>query len=622
MLNDGSIDRVFLEKLTQIIDRNLTNEQFGVKELSNEMGMSRSQIHRKLKKIYQKSISQYIREIRLKKAQNLLQQKVATVSEISYKVGFGSPTYFSKCYHDYYGYPPGEEEKKNIENKNQVFEQRKSKRFFHMYILATLGILFIVSFIYFVIPQIKGESSNKGRFMDKSIAVLPFKCLSDDSNNLYFANGMMEEILNRLSQVHELKVISRISSEQYKGSTKSLPQIAKELDVAFVLEGSIQKYENKARIFVQLIEAPKDQHIWSNKYDVSFENLLSVQSKIAKKVASEMEAVLSPEELRQIEKIQTDNLEAYNLYLKGRFFWNRRTKVDVKTSIKYFQQCIKQDSSYALAYSGLADAYFILSCWKWYPVKEGFKKAREYALKALSIDENLAEPHATLGGIAYWAEWNWEEAGREFKRAIELNENYATAHQWYAEHLSAVGKLHEAIQEINKARELDPLSMMMYNASGCYYYQVGEYEKALDFHQTALEMNEKFRYTHIDIFYIYLKQEREKEAVLELKKYLEKDTFDRKHIPSMELAFEKSGINGVLIWLIELQLEKNAPEPYFIAELYAKLGKKEKALDWLEIAFEAKVCLLLIRLKKDHNLENLHSEPRYKALLAKMRLDN
>lgn len=624
MSKADSMDQVFLNKLTKIIEVNLTNEQFGVKELASEMGMSRSQLHRKLKKICQKSISQYIREIRLDKALVLLQENAATISEISYIVGFGSPTYFSKCFHDFYGCPPGDVRKKNtinVEDQNRSIGVQKPKRELQKTTLITLLAFLIISLIYFIIPKIKGENSERGG-IDKSVAVLPFKYLSETKGDEYFADGMMEEIQNRLSQIQELKVISSISSEQYRESSKSLPQIGKELGVAYVLKGSIQKCDSNARIFVQLIEAPNDQHIWSHKYDVKFENLLSVQSKIAKKVASKMEAVLSPEEIRQIEKVQTDNLEAYNLYLKGRFFWNRRTKEDIKTSIKYFQQCIGQDSSYALAYSGMADAYFILSCFRWHPEKEGYKKAKGFAIKALSLDENLAEAHATLGGIAHWGEWNWKEAEKKYKRAIELNNNYATAHQWYAEYLTAVGKLNEAIEEINKARKLDPLSMIMYSASGGGYYQIGEYEKALEFFHTALEMNENFRYSHIDIFYIYLQQGKDKEAVLELKKYLVKDTFDIKQIPSLELTFEKTGINGVLLWLIDLQLEKNAPEPYFIAELYAKLGQKEKALDWLEIAFEEKVGLLLIRLKRDHNLENLHSENRYKALLAKMGLED
>ncbi|BAX81436.1 hypothetical protein ALGA_3136 [Labilibaculum antarcticum] len=631
MVKDDSMDQVFLKKLTLVIEENLTNEQFGVKDLAKEMSMSRSQIHRKLKALTQQSISKFICEIRLKKAMELLQGNVATASEIAFRVGFRSPTYFNKCFHDYYGYPPGEVKKKNASYSESEIEFKSSKRSyakgkqysFSKFLIVSLLLLTVISITYFLIPKMIGEDFGEisgGEVVDKSIAVLPFKNLSEDKTNQYFADGMVEDILNRLSHIHELKVISRISSEQYHESSKSLPQIANELGVAYILEGSVQKFKNKTRIFVQLIKAQDDQHIWSERFDAEFDNLLSLQTDIAKRVASELEAVLTPDEIKQVERKQTENLEAYNLYLKGRFFWNKRTEEGVKRSLKYFEQSIILDSSYALAYAGMADAYFILAWWGWYPHKEGYAKAKEFALKTLTIDPKLAEPHATLGVIAE-NEWNWAEAEREFKRAIELNTNYATAHQWYAEYLGAVGKIDEAIEEINKALELDPLSVTMHSMSGVYHYQRGYYEQALALHQTVLDMDKTFRYAHIDIFYLLLQQEKNVEAVDELKKYLAKDSLDKKQITFMEEAFEKSGGNGMLLWLIDLQLAKNAPEPYFIAELYAKLGQKQKALDWLERAFEARIGLIFIRLKNDRNLENIHSEPRYKALLNKMGLE-
>ncbi len=630
MSEEKSMDQVFLKRLNFVVENNLNNEQFGVNELAREMGMSRSQIHRKLQGLTHQSISKYICEIRLKKAMELLQGNVATVSEIAFRVGFGSPTYFNKCFHDYYGYPPGEVKKRSSEmiapgtEPLELNQKRNSAFGYRKLFFLSVSLLLLIIIGYFLIPQMRGEDS--GSFghskLEKSIAVLPFKNLSADKANQYFADGMVEDILNRLSHIHELKVISRFSSDQYRASSKSLPQIANELGVSYILEGSVQKCEDKVRIFVQLIDTQSDHHLWSEKYDAEFENLLPLQTDIAKRIASELETVITPEEMKQVERKQTESMEAYNLYLKGRFFWNKRTEEGVKISLKYFEQCIARDSSYAIAYAGVADAYFILCWWGWYPPKEGYSKAKEFALKALKIDPMLAEAHATLGTITHWSEWNWEEAEKELKLAIELNNNYATAHQYYAEYLATVGKIYLAIEEIDKAIELDPFSIIMHSVSGCYHYQIGQYEQALDLHHTALDMNTNFRYAHIDIFYIYLKQGRDIEAVDELKKYLEKDSFDRKHIGSLENAFEKSGKNGVLLWLIDLQLAKNAPEPYFIAELYAKLGQKEKALDWLERAFAARAGILVARLKYDRNLENLHSEPLYKAMLKKMGLED
>jgi TolB-like protein/AraC-like DNA-binding protein/Tfp pilus assembly protein PilF len=633
MSEEQSMDQVFLTRLTEIVEANLGNEQFGVKELAREMGMSRSQIHRKLRSLVQKSGSQFIREIRLQKAMDLLQQNVATVSEIAYRVGFGSPTYFNKCFHDFYGFPPGEVRKKSvgiaerekefvpsgfITTKGRLWPTRK-------HLMIPIGLCLAIVLVYLFFPPMWSREIRKTRgtkILEKSIAVLPFKNLSEDQSNQYFADGMMEDILNRLSHIHELKVISRYSSEQYRASSKSLPQIANELGVSYILDGSVQKCGDKARIFVQLIEAKRDQFLWSGKYDATLEKLLSLQSDVAKRVASELEAVLTPEEIHQVERKRTENMEAYNLYLKGRFFWYRRTEEGLKKSLIYFEQSIARDSSYALAYAGLADAYCSLAWWGWYPRKKGYAKAKELAQKALSLAPNLSEAHTTLGAIALWSEWNWTEAEEKLKRAIELNPNYATAHQYYAQYLSGVGKIHEAIEEMSKAIELNPLSVIMYSVSGCLHYQVGYYEQALTLHHTVLDMNQKLRFAHIDIFYIYLQQGKDAAAVDELKKYLAKDSLDKKQIPSMEDAFERSGRRGVLLWLVDLQIAKKTPECYFIAELYAKLGHKEKALDWLEMAFEERVGLLAARFKRDHNLENLHSEPRYKALLQKMGLED
>jgi len=629
MTDESSIDQVFLKKLHCIVEDNLKDEHFGVNEVAQKIGLSRSQIHRKLKILTKQSVSQFIREIRLQKAMDLLQQNVATVSEIAFKVGFGSPTYFNKCFRDFYGITPGEARFKFVHGKKsikknlfyEVINKKRSKLL--LFTITSLSLILITMLSFLLIMKIKGNDSyviNRVIKIDRSIAVLPFKYLSEDKSNQYIADGIMEDILNRLAQVHELKVISRISSDQYRNSSKFLPQIAKELHVSYILVGSVQKCDNSVRIFVQLIEAKGDNNLWSKQYDAYFENLLILQTNIAKSVTRELKAVLSKEEIVNIENRSTKNVKAYNSYLKGRYFWNRKTEKGLKTSLKYFNQSIAYDSTYALAYAGIADAYLILSKWGFYPREEGYNTARAFALKALELDEYLAEAHATLGAIYQWFDWNWAKADSELRRSIELNPNYAIAHQYYAEYLASTGNLPKAILEMNKALEINPLSKTICDLCGNYCYNMGQYSKALKFFQLGNNLINNNSNTCIDVFYVYLQQNKYKEAVVELTKYLSGLQVDNQQILNLDVVFEKSGIKGVMLWSIEYQLSQKNPQPYLLAELYAKVGQNKNALEWLEKAFDTN-DILIQRIKFDRNLLSLHSEQRYLTLLHKMGLD-
>eukprot|EP01029_Cantina_marsupialis_P000649 TRINITY_DN1045_c1_g1_i2.p2 TRINITY_DN1045_c1_g1~~TRINITY_DN1045_c1_g1_i2.p2 ORF type:complete len:625 (-),score=56.29 TRINITY_DN1045_c1_g1_i2:1196-3070(-) len=624
-MEEQSMDQVFLDRLTRIVDANLSNEQFGVQELAKQMGISRSQLHRKLRRLAKKSVSQFIREKRLKKAMDLLRQNVGTASEIAYQVGFSSPTYFTKCFHDYYGYPPGEvrrnksvqipSEQDDIDSKS--FDYKKT-----LMLIITFSLM--VSLIYFLFPQ--GDSFIASKLIrdevkSKSIAVLPFKNLSGDKSNQYFADGIMEDILNRLSRINDLKVISRVSSDQYRESSKSLPQIADDLGVSYVLEGSIQKYKNETRIFVQLIEAESDVHLWSERYDGSFENYLSLQSDIARHVATELRAVITPEEEKSIENGQTMDQEAFKLYLQGRFFWNRRTEEGVKTSLKYFEQAVARDSLYALAYCGLADAYFILSWWGWHPLEDGYAKARQYAAKALSLDENLAEAHATIGAVAHWWHWDWETAEKELKKAIELNNNYATAHQYYAEYLSVQGNLEEAIVEMDKAVELNPLSLIMHSLNARYHYQVGRFDEAIELYQITLDMDNSRSGCHHAIARIYMEREENEKAVESLRKAFLIEGKSESDIEAIEATVLESGLQGFLQYMLNEELKKSKPNCYVLAQLYCELGQKEIALDWLEKCFQ-KGSVDINWIKFDCMIKNLRDEPRYITLLEKMGLNS
>ena len=314
----------------------------------------------------------------------------------------------------------------------------------------------ILSFVF-----IKKFIQKKQENESYSIAVLPVKNNSNDKTNQYFADGIMDDILNHLSTIKNFRVISRTTMEQYRETNKTIPKIAKELKVNYIIESSIQKYKDSVMIFVQLIDAKKDKQIWSKRFKKEFKNIFTIESEIATQIATELKITLSPSEIQKIETKPTDNIEAYTLYLRGRFFWHQRTKKDIINSIYYFNKALELDSSYALAYSGLADAYFIMAWWGFIPKNIGFDKGKEFAKKSLSINNNLGEAHATLGGIITWQEWNWKEAEKELKQAISLNPNNATIHQYYSELLNILGRNKEAREQINLALELNPYSVIM-----------------------------------------------------------------------------------------------------------------------------------------------------------------
>jgi len=275
------------------------------------------------------------------------------------------------------------------------------------------------------------RASTNAVVTNKSIAVLPFENLSDDKSNAYFADGIQEEILTRLAKVADLRVIARTSTERYKSSPENLPQIAQQLGVAHILEGSVQKAAEKVRVSVQLINASTQAHLWAETYDRNLTDIFAVESDIAKTIADTLQAKLSDPEQHAITARPTENAEAYQLYLKGRYFWNKRTGADLKTAIDYFHQAIGIDTNYALAYAGLADAYGLLSGFGAASPKDSLPQAKAAAKKALELDNTLGEAHASLAQALFAHDFNFAEANREFRRAIELNPNYATAHQWY-----------------------------------------------------------------------------------------------------------------------------------------------------------------------------------------------
>ena len=463
-----------------------------------------------------------------------------------------------------------------------------------------------------------------GSLNNKSIAVLPFVNLSPDPENEYFSDGITEDIITQLSKIGKFKVISRTSVMRYKRREQNLRKIGKELDVATILEGSVRHAGGKVRIVAQLIDVENDTHLWADSYDGDTKDIFAIQSEVAIKIAAALKAKLSPAEKARIEKKPTENFEAYNLYLKGRYFRNKRTEDGMKSAIMFFEQAIEKDPSYALAYAGLADTYLLLFIWDFRPSKEVISVAKEAAHKALEIDGSLAEAHTSLAAIMYWGEWDWSRAEIAFQRAIQLNPSYATTHHWYAIYLLDMGRSAEAIAEILRARKLDPLSLIINTEVGLIYYYTRQYDEAIEQIQKALEMDPNFLPAHKWLSRIYDKIGWNREAVarhtqaLMLAGEISEDEADE-----LELSYESSGKRGVkLYWLDKLlrEPEYSCHHSIRIAEIHADLGQNDEAFHWLNKAYEKRDSELTA-LKVEPKWDSLRSDLRFTELLRKVGLE-
>jgi TolB-like protein len=489
-------------------------------------------------------------------------------------------------------------------------------------IISYVSIVIIIAMAAFnIVSKIRSENIIN---LEKTIAVLPFRNLSNDSTQLYFCDGFMDDILNNLQKVKSFTVRPRTSSYQYRDAKKSTVIIGNELNVNYLVEGSVGHEGNNLKISVQLIDSKADKQLWSDEYIREMKQIFSLQSEIAKEIATELKAVLSTDEIEKIEKKPTENLEAYNLYLQGRFFWNKRTEEGLKKSIEYFNKAIALDENYALAIAGLADAYNVQAFWGWSPAKAGYVKAKELAERAIEIDNKLAEAHATLGNILCYGEWKWEEARKELLLAIELNPKYATAHQYYSELLDVIGQNEEARLQINLALELDPYNLLMHNISVQNYYHEGNLSKSLEECLKMQELDPAYSLAYLWSFNIYIRQREDIKAVEALQKMMLLDTIIAKHAYEVKDVYKKSRMTGLIDWLIELNLKMDAhffyvaDSTFYLAKWYAMLDKKEKAIDWLEKSIENRSKIA--QINNDPDFDNLRSESRFRKLIGEMGL--
>jgi TolB-like protein/Tfp pilus assembly protein PilF len=455
----------------------------------------------------------------------------------------------------------------------------------------------------------------------KSIAVLPFANLSRDPDNEYFADGIQDEIITRLSQVAELKVISGTSTRRYRGARQNLSQIARELGVAHVLEGSVQKSGDQVHVNVQLINALTDAHLWADIYDRKLTDIFAVESEIAKTIAETLRVKLTGAQAKAITARPTENSAAHELYLKGRYFWFNRTADDLKKAADYFQQAIDADPNYALAYVGLADAFVLLPAYGGGSPIECYPKAKVAARRAIELDDNLAEAHASYGKVLWNHDLDFAQSLSEFERAIKLNPNYATAHHWYGNSpLASLGRFDQAIAEMKKAVELDPLSLIYNTDLGVTLVLARRYDEGIERFRRVLELDPNFYYAHYNLG---LALELKADLNAAIAEYTRARELSNDPVPAAYLG-HAYGLVGrrddalqILIDLGEAAKHRYVPNPAF-ALVELGLGNKEKALDWLEKSYEAHEARFIAYIKVDPFLDPLRSDPRFEALVEKV----
>jgi TolB-like protein/Flp pilus assembly protein TadD len=473
----------------------------------------------------------------------------------------------------------------------------------------------VVAGIYLFYPKSGPTSANS-----KTIAVLPFNNMSGDQQDEYFSDGIMEDIMTQLSKIADLNVISRTTMMQYKNTKKPLKEIGKELNAGVVLEGSVRHSGNRIRIASQLIDAETDRHLWAETYDREMQDVFAIQSDVAKAIASALKAKLSPGEKERIEKKQTENTEAYQLYLKGRFYWNKRTVPDLQKSIEYFNQAIEKDPNYALAYAGLANSYVILPAFG-LSAREHYQKAQQAATKALEFDSTLAEVHTVLGNIKE-NQYDLTNAESEYKRAIELNPSYPTAHQWYGSLLVTLGRFNDAIAEARRAVELDPLSLIINYNLGVTFYYMRQYNQAIDQCNKGIELDPTFPWSYYPRGLVAEVQGKLDEAIKDYQKARLHSHNDPTTLGDIGRCWARAERkDDALKTIRELReyLKQGYSVSYAIANVYYGLGDTEKTFEWLERSIRDREGSIM-DISSNPIWDNLRSDPRFIALLKKMGL--
>ena len=453
-----------------------------------------------------------------------------------------------------------------------------------------------------------------------SIAVLPFANLSAEKDNEYFSEGLTEEIIMNLSKLQMLKVIARGSTMHYVKEGKTHKQTASELGVQYLLEGSVRRQGRELRITAQLIDGLRDVYVWSETYRGTIADIFDIQEKVAVEIVQALQLRLSPDEKQNLKKRFTENTGAYQFYLQGRFFWNKRSEQGLKTAIKYFEQAIENDPHYALAWAGIADSYSLLGEFGNIPRKELYPKARAAVNKALEIDNRLAEVHTSLASILMLGEWDWVNSAKEFKLALELNPNYATAHHWYSQWFLNMGRLEDSLRMMSRAAELDPVSQAILKDKGLALYYNRQYDKAIEMARTTLELDPNYAAAHRLLSLAYQGKKQFDEAIAENQKWGKLTGNKVETAITLAQLYAVSGQVEEAKRLIDKVKQKKLMTEQIhrgLALAYAALGEIDIAFEYLEESYDHHEESIL-SLKVDPKADPLRSDPRFLALLKKI----
>lgn len=483
--------------------------------------------------------------------------------------------------------------------------------FYSFFLLALIA----SAIIYFWFSSIPKDSASVP--VPKTIAVLPFKQLSSDEE--YLGVGIADALITKLSNIKSLTVRPTSAVLRYNTKESDSLSAGRELRVDLIMEGKIQREGQRIRVTVQMLRVSDGESMWAEPFDESFTNIFSVQDSISRRVAEVISAKLNAEEKQLLTKRYTENTAAYKSYIKGRYFWNKRSEEGLRKAIEYFNEAIELDPAYALAYSGLADSYVLSSIFGGMSFEDSLPKARAAAIKALEIDDSLAEAHTSLAYVKTRYEWDWAGAETQFRRALDLNPNYATAHHWYGECLMLTGRADEAVAEIERALEIDPLSVIISSDLGWALYYARMYDRSIRQCQKTLEIDPDFIVARLALALSYEQKGMYEEALTEFK-YKEMESWywsRRAHI------LARSGKKNQAQHILEKYLKNIEQDPqifYGVAGVYAGLGDKEQTIKWLEKAYEVR-HELLIYLKADPRFDLLHTDPRYHDLLRRIGLE-
>jgi TolB-like protein/DNA-binding winged helix-turn-helix (wHTH) protein/Tfp pilus assembly protein PilF len=492
------------------------------------------------------------------------------------------------------------------------------------FVLITIVVMAAVSSQIAVHYARSVDASKPKSDRSTSLVVLPLENLSGDKDQDYFADGMTDDLIANLAKIRSLRVISRSTAMAYKGTRKPLSQIARELNVDAVVEGTVLRAGDRVRITAELVQVSTDRHLWAETYESPLGNVLALQNHVSSAIVDEIRINLRAEDKERLAKNPAVRPEAYESYLKGRYYWNKRSEEGFTKAISYFQDATRKDSQYALAYAGLADCYAVIGATIIGTVRseEAAPKAKAAGIRALEIDPSLAEAETSLATAKFNYDWDWSGAASGFKKAIELNPSYATAYQRHSLYLAAMGRFPDSLDQINKARELDPLSISINWSLGWRLYLARQYDRAIEQLLNTADMDPSYELPHLVLGQAYEQKRDFARSIPQLQKAAELSHGSPLMVSGLAHGYAVAGKRAEAEKLLQKLMadsEKQYVSPYYIAIVYAGLGKTEQAMDWLEKAYTDRSNGLVF-LKVEPQLDSLRSNPRFNALQARLHL--